>query len=165
MDDTKDDRYSRAPEIEDLVSLCRSLNEAGAKYLLIGGFAVILQGYVRGTKDIDLLVDPSPENVKKLKKALSSLPDNAISLISDSEVEEYQVVRISDEIVIDLMASACGVSLKEINEGIEWKEIQGVKIPVAGKKLLIRLKKTLRPSDMADISFLNQLLDAEEKKK
>lgn len=47
----------RAPELEDLVELCRRLNEADARYLLIGGFAVILHGFVRGTKDIDLLVD------------------------------------------------------------------------------------------------------------
>lgn len=62
MDDSTDRGYSRAPELEDLVSVCRSLNREGVRYLLIGGFAVILHGLVRTTKDIDLLVDPSEEN-------------------------------------------------------------------------------------------------------
>lgn len=69
--------------------------------MLIGGFAVILHGFVRATKDIDLLVDASPENVQRLKRAMAVLPDNAIALISDDEVDKYKVVRIADEIVVD----------------------------------------------------------------
>ena len=48
MDDEADSRYSRAPELEDLVALCAALNREGVRYLLIGGFAVILHGFVRG---------------------------------------------------------------------------------------------------------------------
>jgi hypothetical protein len=40
VDDQDDDRYSRAPEPGDVVRICRALNEAGARYLLIGGFAL-----------------------------------------------------------------------------------------------------------------------------
>jgi len=47
MDDESDGAVSRAPELEDLVALCRSLNREGVRYLLIGGFAVILHGFVR----------------------------------------------------------------------------------------------------------------------
>ena len=57
MDDEPDRLYSRAPELEDLLGLCRTLNREGVRYLLIGGFAVILHGFVRTTKDVDLLVD------------------------------------------------------------------------------------------------------------
>jgi len=60
VDDPDDDRYSRAPEPDDVVRICRALNEAGARYLLIGGFAVIAHGAGRFTKDIDLLVEDSP---------------------------------------------------------------------------------------------------------
>jgi hypothetical protein len=88
-DGGNDREYSRAPEIEDLVELCRSLNAAGARYVLIGGFAVILHGYVRATKDIDLLVDASTANIRAVKSALSSLPDNAASLMADDEVGRY----------------------------------------------------------------------------
>ena len=57
MDDHDDGRTARAPEPDDVVRICRALNDAGAQYLLIGGFAVIAHGAGRFTKDIDLLVD------------------------------------------------------------------------------------------------------------
>jgi hypothetical protein len=61
VDEQDAPRYSRAPEPADIVRICRALNEAGALYLLIGGFAVIAHGAGRFTKDIDLLVDDAPE--------------------------------------------------------------------------------------------------------
>jgi len=67
MDDTPDRGYSRAPELEDLVSLCGALNREGVRYVLIGGFAVILHGLVRTTKDVDLLIDTAPENIHALR--------------------------------------------------------------------------------------------------
>ena len=45
---------SRAPERPDLVNLCLELNERGARYLVIGGFAIIAAGYARTTGDVDL---------------------------------------------------------------------------------------------------------------
>ncbi len=65
MDDEPDRAYSRAPELQDLVALCRALGEEGVRYLLIGGFAVVLHGFVRTTKDIDLLVDHR-ERIRRL---------------------------------------------------------------------------------------------------
>lgn len=164
MADKKNSEYSRAPEFEDLISLCRLLNEAKVRYILIGGFAVILHGFVRGTQDIDLLIDSSKENVQRIKKALASLPDNAISLIKDNEVEKYSVVRIADEFVVDLMKKACGINYDEASKDIEFKEIEGVKIPIPKKELLIRMKETIRPSDKTDANFLKVLIEEEKKK-
>jgi len=45
----------RPPTIDDVRRLCRALDEAQARYVLIGGFAVILPGGERTTKDVDLL--------------------------------------------------------------------------------------------------------------
>ena len=70
MDDQDDDRSARAPEPDDVIRICRALNEAGARYLLIGGFAVIAHGAGRFTKDVDLLVDEAPDNVARVKRAL-----------------------------------------------------------------------------------------------
>ncbi len=155
MDDAPDRGYSRAPELEDLLSLCRALDRAGARYLLIGGFAVILHGYVRTTKDIDLLVDPSPANVRALKEALASLPDNAAAELTEDELERYPVVRVADEVVVDLMASACGITYAEAVVDREWLEAEGVAIPSVSKRMLIRMKETVRPSDAADVAFLH----------
>jgi hypothetical protein len=68
LDDQDDRGYSRAPQLEGLLSLCKALNAEGVRYVLIGGFAVILHGFVRATKEIDLLVDASVENVQRLKR-------------------------------------------------------------------------------------------------
>jgi len=161
VDDQDDRGYSRAPELEDLVSLCKALNAENVRYVLIGGFAVILHGFVRATKDIDLLVDASAENVRRLKRAMAALPDNAIALIADDEVERYQVVRVADEIVVDLIQSACGIRYDEASKRIDTIMIHDVPIPVAGKELLIQTKQTVRPSDAADVQFL-RLRIAEE---
>lgn len=166
MDDQDDREYSRAPELEDLLALCQALNAAGARYVLIGGFAVILQGFVRATKDIDLLVDASAENVRRIKEAMSILPDNAIAQISDDEVETYRVVRIADEIVVDLLKEACGVDYARASrDGIEIKTIEGVPIPVARKELLIETKQTVRPSDAADVQFLRLRIAADSEER
>ena len=64
---------------------------------------MVLHGFNRGTEDIDLLVDKVASNISLLKKALSILPDNAIQDVSDSDVEKYEVVRVADEVVVELM--------------------------------------------------------------
>ena len=162
MDDQDDRGYSRAPELEDLLSLCKALNAEGVRYVLIGGFAVILHGFVRATKDIGLLIDASIENVQRLKRAMAVLPDNAISLIADDEVDKYNVVRIADEIVVDLLKTACGVDYARAAEGgIEIRTVEGVPIPVGRKELLIETKQTIRPSDAADVQFLRLRIAAE----
>ena len=163
MDDPADREYSRAPELEDVVGLCRSLNRESVRYLLIGGWAVILHGAARTTKDIDLLVDPSPENVQAIRRALADLPDNAARELADGEVAQYGVVRVADEVVVDLMASACGVTFADAiaAKAAERFFLQGVPVEVASKDLLIRTKQTVRPSDAADVAYLRALL-AEE---
>lgn len=162
MDDAPDGALSRAPELEDLLALCRALNREGVRYLLIGGFAVILHGFVRTTKDIDLLVDPSDENVEAIKRALASLPDNAAAELGNDDVRRYTVVRVADEFVVDLMASACGVTYEDaISQDIEHRQVEDVTVPLAGKRLLIRTKDTVRPSDRMDVGFLQLRLEAE----
>ena len=163
MVERDDGSYSRAPQLEDLVRICRSLNEHGARYLLIGGFAVIAHGAGRTTKDIDFLVDPSAENVSRIKSALAILADNAAAEVIETDVGRYSVVRVADEIIVDLLAKACGVEYEEASRDQEHFEIDGVQIPIASKHTLIRTKNTVRPSDAADKLFLEALIDAEER--
>jgi hypothetical protein len=53
--------------------LLRVLSEDGVSFVLIGGFAVTLHGYVRATKDIDIIPDPGAENMGRLWDALSAV--------------------------------------------------------------------------------------------
>lgn len=164
MDDASDRGESRAPRLEDLVDLCRALNREGARYLLIGGFAVILHGFVRSTKDVDLLVDPSESNIQAVKRAMATLPDNAAALIADDEISRYQVVRVADEIVVDLLGAACGVTYSEAAAaGIETFRLEDVEVPLASKELLIRMKNTIRESDAMDVRFLRLRIEEEKK--
>lgn len=55
MDDPHDRAYSREPQLDDLARLGRALNAHQARYVLIGGFAVIAHGGARTTKDVDLM--------------------------------------------------------------------------------------------------------------
>jgi hypothetical protein len=161
VDDTHDGPYAREPQIEDLVRICRALNEAGARYILIGGFAVIAHGGARTTKDIDLLVDASPENVGRVKLALRILEDHAVDEAADTDVARYTVVRVADEIVVDLMALACGIDYNHAARDAASLTIDGVAIPIASPATLIRTKNTIRPSDAADRHYLEELLRAE----
>ena len=158
MDDADDDRESRAPEPDDVVRICRALNAAKARYLLIGGFAVIAHGAGRFTKDIDLLVDDTPENVARLKRGLSVLADNAAAEVADDDVRNHTVVRVADEVVVDLMGRACGLGYAEASADAETVERDGVRIPIASPATLIRLKDTPRPQDAIDRAFLEGVL-------
>ena len=161
MDDAYDGPHAREPQVEDLTRLCSALNAAGARYLLIGGFAVIARGGTRTTKDIDFLIDPAPENVVRVKQALRILEDRAVDEVADDDIQRYVVVRVADEVVVDLMGAACGVDYDTAVTDAETLTIDGVAIPVPSLPALIRMKETLRPSDAADRLYLEQLLKAQ----
>jgi hypothetical protein len=148
----------RDPDQGDLLKICKSLNEHRAKYVVIGGMAMVLHGFNRGTEDIDLLVDKATENIVLLKKALSILPDNAVREVINSDIEEYEVVRVADEIVVDLMGSTCGIDFKSAENQIEWHELEGVKIPFASVELMLKTKQTLREKDEIDRVYLKRIL-------
>lgn len=147
---------SRPPTEEDVLLLCRSLNRHQAKYVVVGGIAIIEQGFTRATEDIDLLIESSVENQNKVRQALEVLPDKAVREILDGDFEKYLVIRVADEVLVDLMISACGVRYEEVANEIETRMIQDVPIPFASAKLLLRLKQTYREKDVIDREFLQR---------
>jgi hypothetical protein len=153
---------SRPPQIGDLVALCRSLNREGARYIVIGGMAIIQAGFVRATEDIDLLIDAAPDNIVRVRRALMDLPDGAVRDMADSDVERYAVVRVADEIVVDLLKAACGLGYAEAAAWLETVAIDGVPIPFATPALLWKTKQTLRDKDRLDRQFLASLLSPEQ---
>jgi len=159
--DPDDGAYVRTPQLADLVRICRALNEAGARYVLIGGFAVIAHGLGRTTKDIDFLVDDDPANVARVRQGLCVLADRAANDLDDGDVRTFTVVRVADEVLVVLLGRACGVSYEDAQRDVESVLIEDVPIPLASKRTLIRTKDTVRPSDHADRRFLEALLSAE----
>jgi len=158
MDGHDDGPHAREPQLEDLARIGAALNAAGARYVLIGGFAVIAQGASRTTKDIDLLIDPAPSNVARVRTALSILEDRAVNDVADDDVQRYTVVRVADEFVIDLMALACGIDYAEAARDAETIDVLRVPVIVASPATLMRTKDTDRPSDHADRQYLDALI-------
>jgi hypothetical protein len=144
--------------MKDLVGLCRELNRSGAKYIVIGGMAIIQAGFVRATEDIDLLISPEPDNQERVKAALLSLPDKAVRDVRPDDLQRYTVVRIADEFVVDLMLSAGGLTYDQALPLTRNEQIDGVTIPFASAQLLWALKQTGREKDSLDLLFLKDLL-------
>ena len=138
---------SRPPTLEDLVALCRRLNEEHARYIVVGGMAIIQAGFVRATEGVDLLIDASADNVVRVKRALLALPDGAAADVEEDDVKNYDLVRVADEIVVDLMKAACGIEYTEARHEVELVDIDGVPIPFAAPALLWRMKETTREKD------------------
>jgi len=70
-------------------------------------------------------------------------------------------VRVADEVVVDLMALACGIDYETASKDATSITIDGVAIRVASPGTLIRTKNTVRPSDAADRRYLEELIRAE----
>ena len=110
----------------------------------------------RATEDIDLLIESSPENQARVKKALEVFPDKAVRELGDDDLRNYLVVRVADEVVVDLMLKACGIGYEEASREIETVRIRDVSIPFASPKLLLRMKQTHREKDELDRKFLER---------
>ena len=156
-EDKGEELESRQPGVEDLQELCRELNRLKAKYVVVGGFAIRAAGYIRETMDIDLVIATDLENEARVYQALEILPDKAVLELQPGEVAQYVVVRVGDEVMVDLMRSAAGITYEEAARDILVREVRGVPIPFASPKLLWRMKvHTHRAKDEADLVFLRQ---------
>ena len=152
----------RTPEEDDLARICAALNAEGALYVIVGGMAMNQHGMLRATADIDLLLEGSRENQTRVLKALEILPDKAVREVRESDLDDYVVVRVADEVVVDLMLSAFGVTYSEAKADIETRQLQGVTIPVASVSVLLRTKQTYRERDIADRLFLQRKLQQKD---
>ena len=109
-------------------------------------------------KYIDFLVDDAPENIARVKQGLAVLADNVAAEVADSDVRDHTVVRVIDEVIVDLMGRACGLSYADVAADMEWHDMSGVRVPVASPAALVRTKDTYRPQDAIDRSFLQQII-------
>jgi len=155
---------TRVPNEADIVSLARELNRLGVAYVVVGGFAINRLGFVRATEDIDLLIARDRNNQSLVKRALEILPDRAIRELGDEDLAEWVVVRVNDDITVDLMTEACGVRYEDAANGIEIETIEGVPIPFASAELMLKMKQGTRDKDAADRSFLQQLIRTKKTK-
>jgi predicted nucleotidyltransferase len=143
---------------EVLREVCNVLNKKGVRYVVVGGCAVILHGYFRTTNDIDLLVDPSSENVAKIREALYEIfEEEEVWEIGDEDIQKFTVLRYVPQkidITIDLMARIGSVDIEKALEDVDWIDLDETRIPLCGLTTLIETKKGVRPKDKDDLLFL-----------
>lgn len=151
-------RGSRDPSMElhsDHRDLLAILNAKEVAYVVVGGIALAHHGAPRFTGDIDLLVQPSPENARRLVAALVEFGFGSVGLVEGDFLTEGQVVQLGFEPWrIDLLTRLAGVTWDEAVAGAETGDF-GVPAPVLGRAELIRNKRAVgRPQDLADIARL-----------
>ena len=155
--------YTRPATWDDLIRLARALDEHGARYALIGGYAVAAHGYNRFSEDLDILVDPSPDNTPRWVAALCTLPDRAAQeLEGDPDVferEGHYAIRVNDEITVDVMPAACGHGWDELSRyAIRMDLGNGVTASVLSLEGLLLTKEGMRDKDKADRAVLLKAL-------
>jgi len=140
-----------------LADVCGQLNAQGARYVLVGDFAVQLWGEARATQDIDILIEPTAENAARVLQALSEGGGWLARTLTPEDVVQRPVTVVGDLPRVDIMTVAWQVRYAEAIADARVFEVQGVRIPTASIEHLIASKRTGRPRDAADIEVLEAI--------
>ena len=140
-----------------LLKVCWLLNEEGAEYLVVGAWAMILNGLIRATEDVDLLIAENPSNYQKVIQALSRLPDGAASELVPEDFAENSFVKIADDIEVDIGIRSWTVTYAEAHPNAQRTTVEGVEIPYLSVADLILRKQTQRGQDRVDLENLIRL--------
>jgi predicted nucleotidyltransferase len=155
-----------------LEAVFQALNDRGARYVLVGGLAVVLHGHLRATGDVDLIVDLGAGEVEKTLIALETagFRPYAPVAVSDFADPEKRAAWVRDKgmLVFSLRPEA-GVPMVDLflEHPIPFDELwvrsvvttlRGVPIRVASIDDLVRLKRTAgRPEDLTDAEALLEI--------
>lgn len=140
-----------------VVEVCAALNSEGAKYLVIGGIACILHGYIRATTDVDILIERKRENVERVLAALGNVGYGFAREWTPDQILESPITIIGDDPAVDLFLVAWTVKYEQAVSRSWTVEVEGVSIPVIGLDDLIATKRTGRPLDASDIEALETI--------
>ncbi len=146
--------------LEKALKIFDALNAYKVEYVVIGGYAIILHGFLRATEDVDIVLKMNEPNVLNFQKALMSIyNDPEINEISFEELQKYSVIRYGskDNFYLDVISNI-GESFNYENIEIVEKEVNGVVVKFASAKSLLKMKeKTNGEKDKIDVLFLTEL--------
>jgi hypothetical protein len=148
---------SATSDTSRLLKVCKLLNEAGAKYLVAGAYAMILNDAIRATQDVDILIEESVENFERVIAGLSRLADGAAAELTPQDFLENVVIKIADEVEVDVSTRAWTVSYAEAIANAQRLILDGIEVPYLSMKDLIRSKETYRDQDRIDVEWLHRL--------
>ena len=148
---------------DPLLRLLSRLRDEKVEYVLVGGQAVRLNGYLRATEDVDLLVRPSRLNGERIIRALDFL-DSSRELDAawfvpaiDGSVEN---IRVADDLLIDLLFAANGETYESVQPYAREVLIDGTPVRVLNIDGLIKTKTDYREKDVLDKRVLTRIKDA-----
>ena len=104
-------------------------------------------------------MEDSEENLKRVIAALSEMEDGAAKELTPRDLLENVIVKIADEVEVDVSRSAWRISFNDAIGSALKVEIDGVDVPYVDLKTLIATKETPRERDRADIVGLKRLLE------
>ena len=150
-----------------------ALSSADVDYVVVGGFAVILQGYLRATADLDLVLGLSPENCQRGLNALSEIgfqprlpisldefcdPENRRKWIQQSNMLVFSLWDPENPLrSIDLFVEE-PIDFPTLMSDASIQDVDGVNIRVASIEHLIEMKQRAgRPRDLDDIAKLKMI--------
>lgn len=145
--------------------LLRRLAEAEVDFVLVGGLAVNAWGVIRGTKDVDIVVDADPANLKAIAEVTvgagghvqrgEALLGTSVSIAAALTSGE-QVAIETDLGRLDVVQGLEGVpSYQKLRERASEAEILGIKVAVCSRDDLREMKRVAgRPRDLVDLEDL-----------
>jgi len=140
-----------------LTAVFRSFQEHEVRYLVIGGIAAVLHGVPRATFDLDVLIDPTPHNARRLLEALSSAGLATASLTTPQSLLDNEITIFNDVVRIDVLTVAPGVGFDEAWSRRERMAYQGQSFEVISKADLIASKRASgRNVDLEDARLLDE---------
>jgi len=145
----------------DLTDLLRALNGAGARYLIVGGYALAIHGRVRATKDVDLFVGTDAGNAARVWSALATFGAPVGDFAeADLTVPDTYFIMGRAPNQIDVITTIDGVSFDDAWPRRVEANYDGVPAYFIGRDDLLTNKRSAdRPQDRIDVAAL---LDADK---
>ena len=142
--------------------LLARLADHGVRFIVVGGVAVTLQGYVRLTEDVDLLIDGSPDNVKRFLACLAEYGEGHARELSPEDFDDSEgAIRIVEEVEqcqIDVFTRMSGLHYADVMGDADHLALGDHAIPYASKASLIHWKEaSVREKDRLDALALRRL--------
>ena len=150
-----------APEnFSQFEKLLADLARAEVDFAVVGGVAVSLNGFVRATNDLDILVSDSPQNIERLLNTLSKWGEGwARELKLEDFVPQEGSIRVMDIFDLDIFTRMREKSLEDFRPRLCYLESAGTRIPYLSAEDLIFLKQpSWREKDQIDVNTLKRLL-------
>jgi hypothetical protein len=140
-----------------VANVCSRLNAERAKYVLVGATAMQLWGTTRATRDIDILIEPTVSNARRVLRALASLGFGLAAEHLAEDVARSAVTMIGDTPNVDIMTRAWNLTWSAAQGTATVFDVEGVPVPTASIADLIESKRTGRLQDAADIEVLEEI--------